>query len=260
MNKLLILTAAVVSAVACKNTSNSGNVTGSASTEPSGSAGAVNVEGSGAVTITNTGSGSVTVNGRVTGIVKGSGQEKTETRQVGAFRRVELAGAMQAEITVGGAPSVVLRGDDNLLPMVETVVADEQLRIGTKGSIEPKSPLVAQVTAPALAGVRIDGANDVSIKSVSGDVFAIDVRGASKVAAAGKVHQLQIDVSGAAQVDVAGLVAEEIVLHASGAASVDVNATSSLDVTVAGTAHVTYRGKPKTVHQQISGVGTLEPK
>jgi hypothetical protein len=118
--------------------------------------------------------------------------------------------------------------------MIETAISGDQLRIGAKGSFESKTELVARVTAFALTGASVEGANDISIKGVSGEALTIDVSGASKLAASGKVQKLEIDVSGTAQIDATALHADDVVRHASGSAKIEVDATSSLDVTVDG--------------------------
>src|SRR4051812_22937807 len=78
--------------------------------------------------------GCVGVNGCSMGpAVKGSGVAKTESRQVGPFTRISIEGSGNVVVTVDPTQpaSLVLKADDNILPLVETTVKGDTLVISS---------------------------------------------------------------------------------------------------------------------------------
>ena len=61
--------------------------------------------------------------------VKGSGVAKTQTRNVGQFTGVDLSLPANTEVRIGATEGVTIEADDNLLPMIETVVERGMLKI-----------------------------------------------------------------------------------------------------------------------------------
>ena len=62
--------------------------------------------------------------------LKGSGAAATQTRTLPAFTAVDLAGANNVIVHVGGTQAVTVHGDDNLVKYVTTTVQDGTLAIG----------------------------------------------------------------------------------------------------------------------------------
>src|SRR5256885_7211495 len=61
--------------------------------------------------------------------IAGSGNVKTEKRDVGAFASVDVSGAYQVEIVCQKQPGLEVEGDDNILPLVQTYVKNGTLYI-----------------------------------------------------------------------------------------------------------------------------------
>jgi hypothetical protein len=190
---------------------------------------------------------------------KGSGTPKTETRDVGAFTKVQLEGSLHADITAGGAQHVEISGDDNLVPLVTTEVKDQHLRVYTTKQIRPKLDLVARISAPAVTAVSASGSSVIQVHGVQGEAFALDTSGSARITAAGTAQKLTIDVTGSASIDAKELKAQNVTIEVSGSGDLDVYATDVLDVSISGSGKVRYYGHPRDVKKSISGSGTLEP-
>jgi hypothetical protein len=67
-------------------------------------------------------------------------------------------------------------------------------------------------------------------------------------------------VSGAGDVRLERLVAQEAEVEVSGAGSVHVHATDSLTASVSGVGDVVYSGRPEDVQEEVSGVGEVRPR
>ena len=70
--------------------------------------------------------------------VAGSGAVTTDTRTVSAFERVDVGGEYDVVIRVGTTRSVVIEGDDNLLPLIRTEVREGTLHIDSEKDLRPR--------------------------------------------------------------------------------------------------------------------------
>jgi hypothetical protein len=194
-----------------------------------------------------------------TGTEHGSGKPKTEERTVPAFTSVAVDGVVSGVVMAGRPQNVVVTGDDNIVPLIETTVSDQQLRVHTTKSIEPTFPLGVVVDVPALSGVSVSGASSLSVAGVAADSFTARAAGASKLGIAGTAHAATFDLAGASRLDASRLHAEDVTITAAGAGSITVYATGVLDVTVSGMVSVRYQGNPREVKKHAAGNATIEP-
>lgn len=189
---------------------------------------------------------------------EGSGNEASEAREVGPFSRIALSGGADVVVSVGGAPRVTVRTDDNLLEDIRTEVDGYELEISQSGSLDPKVGLTVEVSVPTVEAVALSGSGDVSVDGLRGDLFQVDMGGAGGVEAVGQVGRVEADLSGAAELRLDELIAREVTVDLSGAGEVRVHATESLDASVSGAGRVLYSGDPADVKTDVSGAGTVE--
>jgi carbon monoxide dehydrogenase subunit G len=189
--------------------------------------------------------------------VRGSGEAASEVRQVGAFRGIEIAGALNAEISKGDQARVEVSGDDNLVPLVTTEVAGGRLRVETKKPIRPELELEVRIIVPEVRRVTLSGAGRVTLSEIDSDELALALSGSGSIAASGATGRLALEISGSGSVDAGELRAEVVEVAVSGAGAVTVHATRSLEVSISGSGTVTYGGEPPEVRESISGSGRL---
>jgi len=190
--------------------------------------------------------------------VRGSGVAKTETRDVKPFTEVEIDGIGELILAAGPAPSLVVSGDDNLLPLLETEVKGERLVVKGKKSMSTKLKLEIKATTPAVKLVSASGVSVVSLSGVASDELRIDVSGAATVTAKGRARKLTAVLSGVGKLEATRLSAEAATVDVSGSASADVNASESLEAKVSGTGRVRYAGEPKRLSKDVSSVGSVD--
>src|SRR6185312_12301425 len=68
--------------------------------------------------------------------IKGDGVIKTENRSILGFSKVEVTGAFKINWS-SGKPALDISADQNLLPLIETVVNGDTLRIESKENLSP---------------------------------------------------------------------------------------------------------------------------
>ena len=192
---------------------------------------------------------------------RGSGDAKTETRELDSFAAIDIGGAF--ELTVHVDPSVEqrveIRGDDNIVPLVTTKVSGNELDIGLDANgIRPKLPLEIEIWVPALGELDAGGATQIVVEGLHGESFELELSGANESKLSGNVAHFEVDISGAADLQARALQAKTVELELSGAGSAEVFASERLDVEVSGAGSVRYFGKPGTVEKDISGAGSVE--
>src|SRR3989442_9070504 len=97
------------------------------------------------------------------GGIRGSGNRKTEKKELPAFKAVETGGAFDVEITCQKPQSVEIEADDNLLPLLETDVADGVLHVGMKQNYNSRKLIVLRIAVPDLNRITISGAGTARV-------------------------------------------------------------------------------------------------
>jgi len=188
--------------------------------------------------------------------VIGSGKEARETREIGNFTELDLRGVGSVEVAIGNPRPLVISGDDNILPMVETKVTDGRLTIRSTRPVRPVQPLIIKATASDLATVMLSGAGEIATSGIANDNLRATLTGAGTITLSGQTSSLAITLTGTGTVDARKLIAKVATVDMSGAGRIDVSPVVSLHVTITGTGTVTYSGEPK-ITQKITGVGKL---
>ena len=192
--------------------------------------------------------------------IAGSGNRKTEKRDLKSFSAVDTSGAYEISITCQKAAGVEIEADDNLLPLIRTEVRDGTLFVSDAQDYHSSKSPTLRLTLPELNSVANHGAGEVKINDANSNDLKIQSTGAASVDAAGKAKTVTISSTGAGKIDASKLTAEKAKVEVSGAASIDVYASEQLDVSISGVGSVSYGGNPKTVNKSISGIGTVNPK
>jgi hypothetical protein len=189
---------------------------------------------------------------------EGSGVPATETRDVGSFSSVELAGSNNVVIRVGEEQSVVVAADDNLLDRVTTDVQSGTLVIGnTPGSLASKSPMSVGVNVPSLNGLTLTGSGNIFVSGIKAESLTVTLSGTGTLTGSGTATSLDVTVSGSGHAQFMRLVAEHVKAIVSGSGDIFVTATESLDASVPGSGAILYAGNPQDVTKSVSGSGAI---
>ena len=191
--------------------------------------------------------------------------------QVSDFDRIELAGAYDANIRTGSAPSVHAKGGANLLEKLVVEVKDGRLLIRPKEksfnwSRGPRGKVELTVTVPKLRAAELAGAGNIRIDRVSGDRFEGTVAGAGdmrvdrvevgdlklSIAGAGNAHlqsgrarNAEYDITGSGGIDAKGVQTETAAVSIAGAGDVEGHAAKTAAVSIMGSGDVRLTGGAK---------------
>ncbi len=189
--------------------------------------------------------------------IAGSGNRKTEKRDLKPFKAIDTQGAYEIIVTCQKPASFEIEADDNILPLIKTDVHDGVLSVSSDERYNSGKAVVLRITRPELTELTSRGAGDITIADVNNDNLKIESLGAASVKAAGKVKAAEISSTGAGDIDAVKLQAVTAKVKVTGAANVNVFASDQLDVSVTGVGSVNYSGNPKTVNKSVGGLGSV---
>lgn len=192
--------------------------------------------------------------------VVGSGVLASESREVAEFRAVRGSGSVDLVVRVGAGRAVLVRGDDNLIERIETVVEDGELRVRVRsGGYRTRQPLVVEISTPSLDELSLSGSGDAVISGLAGGAFSIHVSGSGDVRASGSLDELVVSLSGSGDVELTDLAARRASVALSGSGDARIHATEELTAAISGSGDVSYRGSPK-VRKVVSGSGDVRAR
>lgn len=217
------------------------------------------------------------------GQIEGSGNVVEEAREVDAFTRLDVGGAVTADVAIGAEQSVVIRSDDNILAIFETVVEGDTLHVRPKQgryNLDTTDGVHVTITVPELEGVNASGAATVAVDEVGPGAFdvqasgaadvtvgtsrasalSLNASGASEIAVGGgAASTLVAELNGASSLDVVDVKADRVTVEASGASHAQVTAIDDLDVTLSGASSLCYTGEPGHIASEVTGGSSLDP-
>jgi len=192
--------------------------------------------------------------------IQGSGNIKSEKRNVSDFTEVKAGGAISLEITAQKDFSVEVEADDNLLSQIKTEVSGDTLKITTQDRISPRNKIRVKISMPALNGLDISGASEAVVTNVKTDSLKLEASGASSIKIAGEANSLESNASGASKIDAENLNVEDANVEASGASTSIISATNELQADASGASTIYYTGEPKSFSPKTSGASSVKRK
>ena len=212
-------------------------------------------------------------------MIKGSGIAKTETRKVAGFHNISLGIDARVELRQGDSEGMTITGDDNIVPLVESVVEKgtlkirwaenrnvqlrykkldivvnlksiDGIRLGGSGSIHAER-LKAGTLNAALAG-----SGDIVLEALDADALQGSIAGSGTLKASGRADALEFTLAGSGDLLAPKLETRRVTISVQGSADAIVWATESLTATIAGSGDIRYYGKPQ-VTRTVAGSGSV---
>jgi hypothetical protein len=192
--------------------------------------------------------------------IEGSGNMETRELNLKEFDAIDVGGAFELEITMGDEQKVVMTIDDNLWDNLEAEVNGSTLEIGWDKNCDPDGDCTVVIVVRELKEIDIHGAAEVEIEGYRGDSFTFDVSGAAELEMDGEVDDLDISISGAGEIDTRDLKAKSVKITVSGAGEAKVYASESFEGRVSGVGSIDYWGDPEHQKTKVSGLGDINRK
>ena len=179
------------------------------------------------------------------GGVAGSGTAASVSRSAGAAEAISVDGPVQVLVEVGGAPSVEVTGDDNLLPLVRTTFDGPRLTVATSEPVRPNLPLTVRVTLPdSPAALTGRGGASLTASDLTGDKLRVTLDGGAFASLSGTARSLVVKAAGESELDALELDAASVTVDAADESRVTVSVATRLHAESKSGAHVRYRRGP----------------
>lgn len=202
--------------------------------------------------------GSNVITGSSIGGIVGSGVSATEARPIGDFEAVSVVAPLRVQLLPGGAPSLEITADDNLLPLVRSEVRGGRLFLDLRPetSLTSIREIVCRATFGRLRELDASAAARLEVSGLEGDRLDVRLSGASTAGATGTVGELVLDVSGASRWHGPDLFSRSVRANLSGGSRALLRAKESLEADVSGVSTLEYVGDPVVV-SNVSGLSVI---
>ena len=188
----------------------------------------------------------------------GSGHAIRSSRTVGSFSGIKLAGVADVRVVLGKRTAVAVRGDDNIVKIVDTKVTGTTLLITEHNkSFTTEVPLTVTVATPALDTATLAGAGTMQISRIRSSTFTATLAGTGMLALSGSTQHLKLTVAGTGAADAAALSAQRVNVILAGTGTAHVAASRVLDASVEGTGTIFYSGGARVVRSHVTGTGSI---
>ncbi|MDD2577042.1 MAG: DUF2807 domain-containing protein, partial [Bacteroidales bacterium] len=142
--------------------------------------------------------------------VKLSGVTKVSTKEVSAFDKVDVSGAIDVIVNIGNKSEVVIEADSAIMPYIVTEVKDRELRIYNKDIIGfynfKNNKILVTITTPSILELESSGACDVTINDLKTDMFKVSLSGACDLIGSFECNVLDFESSGSSDSKLRGKV------------------------------------------------------
>jgi hypothetical protein len=174
------------------------------------------------------------------------------------FSKLDAGGAFDITIRLGDAPKLTFTAEERVLPYLEAYLQGDHLELATTGQFSTSEPLKVDLVVTSLTAIDLSGACKLVFEDVAGVRLQLDVSGAANVKLAGTVGRLEVDASGAANVRCHKLRATEVQARVSGAANVRAYADTTVKVDASGAAKFELEGSPSQRQVRQSGAASID--
>ena len=188
---------------------------------------------------------------------EGNGDEASARAggELGEFDRIQVAGAYELHVQVGGKYAVNISGSDRALGRLNvhvddgTLVLDQNKEFADGFHLES---LKATITMPRLKGVEVKGFADVEIEGIDADTFDAELGGAAAMELSGRCGALNARLSGIGELDAKALRCKRVEVRVSGIGAASAYASEVADVKSTGIGGIDIYGSPPIVNKDAS--------
>jgi Putative auto-transporter adhesin, head GIN domain len=210
--------------------------------------------------------------------VQGSGNVKTESRDVRGFDAVEVAGIGTLVVTQGDSEHLTISAEDNILPKLTSDVVNGRLELhpDANAHLDTTQPIRYDLTVKQLKEIRLAGSGDIQASTLNADsldlavagsgngnighltakTLNVTIAGSGTLTLAGQAAQQNVHISGSGRYRASDLQSQQAKVDIAGSGDCAVRVSDRFDVIIAGSGNVSYVGSP-TVNQTIVGSGRV---
>ena len=210
--------------------------------------------------------------------VHGSGHRESETRKLGEFTSISIAGGYKVNLVQDSSLSVKITADDNLLKYIKTQLDGDRLKIYSRRSFCNTSQITLNIGVKnldeikAAGGVEIVGSGKINTKDIhfklagatriTMDLNAANVTtngsGDTELNLSGQASSHEVHLAGNGEIKALDFVVGDYKISTAGMAHCEINVLHTLDISSTGDSEIKYRGNPTNISNHKLGASSLE--
>ena len=210
--------------------------------------------------------------------IYGKGPVETQSRDLKGFSSLYLDCDADITYVQDSTYQVSVSGQQNILAVLETKVAEGQLRISYLREVRKQDGLKITIHSPMLysctiagsgnissaagytgttVGFYISGSGNITIGSLICNVFDTKISGSGNITiSGGNSNSGSYHITGSGNVVAMEHKKNSAVAKISGSGNITVNVTDTFDATISGSGTIKYKGNP-VVTTHLSGSGEI---
>lgn len=212
--------------------------------------------------------------------LKGKGDSVTQNYYLPAFTTIKNSLSADVYLTQDSITSVSVKGQPNILEILELKVVNNELSIGFKnncGSVKHDA-LEIDIHLPTLEKIDLSGSGNVkTMNQFSSNSFQMNISGSGNITASivsssivkgnisgsggfylsGSTSSEDFTISGSGDIRSFALLSDYSSINISGSGNADVYVNEHLDAHISGSGDIKYKGNA-SVNSSISGSGTVQ--
>lgn len=214
--------------------------------------------------------------------IKGDGNLKKESREIGNFTSISSFGPLDVQISYGTSQSLQVEADGNLLPYIETKVENGKLTIGSKQhfNLKSRSKMVVYVSMTSINSLdqhgsgnitgsgnfsndgktqmNVSGSGNIKLDFDSFGSMDLSVSGSGNIKLKGNtVNNITAAISGSGNIDCTKIKCDNADAKISGSGNIKVDVQKSIIASISGSGNVFYKGDATNVVSKIAGSGKV---
>ncbi|SDX26324.1 Putative auto-transporter adhesin, head GIN domain [Lutibacter oricola] len=214
--------------------------------------------------------------------IKGSGNIKTETRNVSDFEKISVSGSFDIELIKGKEGKITVTAYENLLEYIVTETENGKLKIKPKDRFNLRSnkPIKITVTFEEFDKLSLAGSGNIfSDDVINNNTFAISMAGSGNIdlilnskktglsiAGSGNLNlkgetdNLKASLAGSGNLNAYDLKSNIVNISIAGSGNVKVHAENEIKASIVGSGDVSYTGNPTIEKASKIGSGSFKNK
>jgi hypothetical protein len=209
--------------------------------------------------------------------VNGSGNQVSESREMGIFNQIETSGSLKIILNQDSISSVRIIADDNIQKEIRTRLSGSTLKIDFDGDYCDPGPVTIFLSSKDYQKIESSGSveilsegkldlNDLNLNLQGSSKVMLDLNvkslltstsGSSEIVLKGQAGSHDLDMTGSSSLEALDFIVGEYRINSTGASNSRINVLNTLEVNSKGASDVEYKGKPSRIQKDESGASVV---
>jgi len=211
--------------------------------------------------------------------ITGNGKLVSDQREIKPFSSIAIAGVFNVILNQGNSESIKVETDENIVPLIITVVENDTLKVKLKDStsIRKMTKLNVYITLATIASINTMGVGslksedtlhlkdlELNIEGVGAteiclvaDKLSVNSKTVGAIVLSGIVNETSIIHNGVGLIKAFDLKSKKLSLQTSGVAAAEVFASEEISIEASGIGGIEYKGGATKKQINNDGIGKV---